>query len=118
MLSINVLLENSDFIKKLQDGVDTTEMGKFLHLLHSLVVCLLRKETDSQMALMILKLCNTLLTVTPYDKMSPGMSSVLIREIYNQESKPNGIITQYSNLHNLALKIVGTSYSIGLPELF
>ena len=83
LLSINVLLENSDFIKK-----------------------------------MILKVCNTLLTVTPYDKMSPGMSSVLIREIYNQESKPNGIITQYSNLHNLALKIVGTSYSIGLPEVF
>ena len=70
------------------------------------------------MALMILKLCNTLLTVTPYDKMSPGMASILIREIYTQESKPNGIITQYSNLHNLALKIVGTSYSVGLPEVF
>lgn len=57
-------------------------MGKFLHLLHIFIVCLLNQETDPMIILQMLKICSTLLTVTPYDKMKSGLASVLSTEIY------------------------------------
>lgn len=84
------LLENNDMLAKWQyilerksgqDEIQSEGMGLFLRLIHYYMVVTVENETEFQMLQMQLKLCTTLLQITPYARMLPGLSTLLGRMV-------------------------------------
>ncbi len=78
-----VLLENSEIIQKWQyilerkngNEINSENLGLFLRLLHYYCISLIETESESMMLQCELKICTTLLNVTPYARMLPGLSA-------------------------------------------
>ena len=67
------------------NGEITSErLGLFLRLLHYYAISMLETETEASMLPSELKLCSTILSITPYARLLPGLSSQLTEAILGQ----------------------------------
>lgn len=93
--TVNTLLENSEIIaiskwqhmleRKQADGsVQSETLGQFLRLLHYYLITLLQTEKDQQLLQSEIRLCGTLLSITPYSKMLPGLSTLLLTQLISK----------------------------------
>ena len=82
-LTIITLLEHSDLISKwqytlekksLSGEIQSEGLGLFLRLVHYYGMTMIETEDEYSMLQSELKLCTTLLNMTPYARMLPGLS--------------------------------------------
>ena len=59
-------------------------LGQFLRLLHYYLITLLQTEKDQQLLQSEIRLCGTLLSITPYSKMLPGLSTLLLTQLISK----------------------------------
>ena len=112
--SITSLVENTDFFSKdiLESEQNTSsDMAKFLRIIHYLLVELLVCEPESSnMTQHLFKLCSAILTATPYERMQEPskLASMLVRNMQLYEQK----IEQNLSLKNQAIRTIALSYAI------
>ena len=108
--TINTLLENSETImiskwqnmleRQAQDNsgaVQSESLGTFLRLLHYYLITMVSGEKDFQLLQSEIRLCGTLLHVTPYSKMLPGLPTLLITSMLQSQLAPsNSLLAKWT----------------------
>ena len=127
LYTINALLENSEIISKWQGTLESEkgsqgELGVFLRLLHYMMFVMLTSETEPILLVQELRICSTLLSVTPYTKMRAGLASLLLCKVVELLREPSSLLntSKNSTLVNTAFKTLLTGFNLPqdlYPEL-
>ena len=104
--TITTLLEHSDLIAKWPTalerrqsdgrGIQSEGLGLFLRLMHYYSATLLENESEYSMLSCELKLCSTLLGMTPYARMLPGLSVMLTDTVLGQLKADSSTFAKWS----------------------
>ena len=127
--AICTLLDNCELIQKWQGHLETAKsdsavrptsdpLGQFLRLLHYALIVMLESETDSQMMIAHIKLANTLLHVTPYAKMLPGLASLLVHSLVDLLFKQTAVKfkSKYSVIAASLINSLVTAFSATIAQ--
>ena len=95
--------------------VQSESLGQFLRLLHYYLISMVGREKDYQLLQSEIRLCGTLLHITPYSKMLPGLATLLINQLLqSQLSPPNSLLSKWTSkvpsLTTAALKTISIGF--------
>ena len=78
------------------------------------MIAMLDSETEPLLLLQELRICSTLLSITPYPKMRAGLASLLLRKVVSLLKDKGSLINTSKNpaLVNISFKTLLTGFSL------